>query len=188
MAWSIVSAASRMCVDLGWHRLPKFVEGHGEEEISTPMKLFWHIYVLDRGMAFTLGRPPSIYEFDIATERSHISRYEHTALGQYVSALQHMPLLTCVRVFYGIGECADVVGEMHIQLFSAAAQRDSPQNRIASAKALASRLTRSNIELKQVLSLANISISQSYTDTLRPFATKCRPTIALGMPTICLTL
>jgi hypothetical protein len=55
-----------MCIDLGLHRLAKDTEGSA---ISTERKVFWHVYIMDKGMAFTLGRTPSIHQYDVATER-----------------------------------------------------------------------------------------------------------------------
>ena len=57
-----------MCIDLGWHRLPKPVGPLSDKEHSR-RGLFWHIYIMDTGMAFTLGRSPSIHQYDVATER-----------------------------------------------------------------------------------------------------------------------
>ena len=55
-----------MCIDLGWHRLPQDLE---EPDMSMKRRIFWHTYVLDTGMAFTLGRTPSIHQYDVATKR-----------------------------------------------------------------------------------------------------------------------
>jgi hypothetical protein len=66
IAWSLIASASRMCIDLGWHRLPRDPEGL---EISKKKRIFWHVYIMDKGMAFTFGRTPSIHQYDVATER-----------------------------------------------------------------------------------------------------------------------
>lgn len=66
VAWSLIASASRMCIDLGLHRLPRDPEG---SEISKKEKIFWHVYIMDKGMAFTFGRTPSIHQYDVATER-----------------------------------------------------------------------------------------------------------------------
>lgn len=68
MAWSLISAAARMCIDLGLHRMGLSRQGT-ESWNMTKRKVFWHVYVIDKAMAFTLGRPPSIHEYDVATER-----------------------------------------------------------------------------------------------------------------------
>ena len=58
--------------------------------------------------------------------------------------------LTHHSLYTGFVESAVIVGDMHIQLFSATAQRGSPQSRAESAKAFAARLTQVNSDSKQV--------------------------------------
>ncbi|KAH8808824.1 hypothetical protein F5884DRAFT_382762 [Xylogone sp. PMI_703] len=132
MAWLLIASASRMCIDLGWHRLPRDLEGS-----DTPKKrsLFWHVYILDKGMAFTFGRTPSIHQYDVATERPSFKNLP-PALGY---------------LYAGFLEFAVIVGDMHIQLFSAAALRSSQRSRAESAKAFAARLLQVNEELKKSL-------------------------------------
>jgi hypothetical protein len=65
MAWQTIASASRMCIDLGWHRLPRRAE---RSPASKEEHIFWHVYIMDKGMAFTLGRTPSIPNYDVATQ------------------------------------------------------------------------------------------------------------------------
>lgn len=53
-------------MDLGWHRLPRDVE---PSLTSQERKIFWWVYIIDKGMALTLGRTPSIPQYDVATQR-----------------------------------------------------------------------------------------------------------------------
>jgi hypothetical protein len=69
MAWRLNSAGARMCIDLGLHHLPGKYKGR---EKFKKRLIFWHIYVVDKGLAFTLGRTPSIPHFDVSTERPSI--------------------------------------------------------------------------------------------------------------------
>ncbi|KAI9044372.1 fungal specific transcription factor domain-containing protein [Aspergillus affinis] len=133
LAWSLIAAASRMCIDLGWHRLSKHPKG---PELSKKRRIFWWVYVIDKGMAFTLGRTPSIHQYDVATERTSFPLDIPGPPGY---------------LYGGFVEFAVIVGDMHIQLFSASAQRTSPQVRVENAKAFASRLFQVNNSLKQTL-------------------------------------
>ncbi|KAH8423795.1 fungal specific transcription factor domain-containing protein [Aspergillus melleus] len=133
LAWSLIAAASRMCIDLGWHRLPTHPKG---PELSKKRRIFWWVYVIDKGMAFTLGRTPSIHQYDVATERTSFPLDIPGPPGY---------------LYGGFVEFAVIVGDMHIQLFSASAQRTSPQVRVENAKAFASRLFQVNNSLKQTL-------------------------------------
>ncbi|KAE8441043.1 hypothetical protein EG329_006080 [Mollisiaceae sp. DMI_Dod_QoI] len=136
IAWSLIASASRMCIDLGWHRLPRDPERPENSKISKAEMIFWNVYVMDKGMAFTLGRTPSIHQYDVATERPSFPRDLPGAPGY---------------IYAGFVEFAVIVGDMHIQLFSAAAQRGSQQTRVESAKAFAARLVKVNSDLKQSL-------------------------------------
>ena len=78
MAWSLIASASRMCIDLGWHRLPRDPDGLG---ISKERKMFWRMYVMDKGLAFTFGRTPSIHQYDVATEPPSFSQHLPGAAG-----------------------------------------------------------------------------------------------------------
>ena len=44
-------------------------------------EIFWHIYVIEKGMAFTLGRTPSIPQYDVSTERPSIPQRTPETLG-----------------------------------------------------------------------------------------------------------
>ncbi|KAK3935944.1 hypothetical protein QBC46DRAFT_396259 [Diplogelasinospora grovesii] len=132
IAWSLIAAASRMCIDLGLHHLPEDLHG---PDITKKRRVFWHIFIFDQGMAFTLGRTPSIHYYDVATERP--------SLKDLPGAPEHL--------YAGFLEFAFIVSEMHIQLFSAVAQRASQQTRVENAKAIASRLVQINIDSKKSL-------------------------------------
>ncbi|KAF9872421.1 fungal specific transcription factor domain-containing protein [Colletotrichum karsti] len=132
LAWQMISAASRMCIDLGWHRLPK--DG---PKVCKERQVFWHIYIHDKGMAFTLGRTPSIHPYDVSTPRP-------TVPDDYVSGVP-------IHLYVGYVEYAIIVGDMHIQLFSAVALQESQQNRIETAKSFASKILQANRDIKQSL-------------------------------------
>lgn len=53
MAWKLVSAAARMCLDMGLHRLPLDATG---PEATKQRLLFWFTYACDKGLALNFGR------------------------------------------------------------------------------------------------------------------------------------
>lgn len=66
IAWRLITAAARMCLDLGFHRMPNDLKG---EQASKNRVLFWHVYAFDKGMALTNGRTPTIHHYDVVCDR-----------------------------------------------------------------------------------------------------------------------
>ncbi|KAH8700946.1 hypothetical protein BGW36DRAFT_425745 [Talaromyces proteolyticus] len=139
MTWRLNSAAARMCIELGLHRLPHGASGRN---IARKRKVFWHIYTMDKGLAMTLGRTPSIHQYDVATEKpafpedlSKVSTYDLTAFHLHSGFLD-----------YGI-----ISGEMYIELFSASAQRVPQDIRIKKAEHFAGRLMEVNDNVQKLL-------------------------------------
>ncbi|KAK0378801.1 hypothetical protein CLIM01_03848 [Colletotrichum limetticola] len=130
LAWQLISAASRMCIDLGWHRLPS-----NEPEFSKRRQVFWHVYVHDKSMAFTMGRTPSIHPYDVSTERPSIPK----------DCVPGVP----VHLYSGFVEYAFIVGDMHVELFSASALRQPLEARSQNAKSVVSKLLEVNTRNKQ---------------------------------------
>jgi hypothetical protein len=60
-----------MCIDLGFHHLPSSVD---VADVGKKRIVFWHIYVMEKGMAFTLGRTPTIHQHDISTEKPTVPK------------------------------------------------------------------------------------------------------------------
>jgi len=63
--WYMIGLAMRTCIDLGLHRRgrdegKKTRDQHGRIELEMRRRLFWTIYVLERVIAISLGRPFSI--------------------------------------------------------------------------------------------------------------------------------
>jgi hypothetical protein len=65
-AWRSMTAASRMCVDLGLHRIPSFRK---DREATRQRLLFWHIYAMEIGLAFTNGRTSTLRTCEISSAR-----------------------------------------------------------------------------------------------------------------------
>ncbi|KAK1621967.1 hypothetical protein BDP81DRAFT_169769 [Colletotrichum phormii] len=130
LAWQLISAASRMCIDLGWHRLSS-----DEPKFSKRRQVFWHVYVHDKSMAFTMGRTPSIHPYDVSTERPFIPK-------------DHVPGVP-VYLYAGFIEYAFIVGDMHVDLFSASALRKPLEIRSQNATQVVSKLLEVNGRIKQ---------------------------------------
>ncbi|KAI9929329.1 hypothetical protein MW887_000797 [Aspergillus wentii] len=132
LGWSCVATASAMCIDLGLHQLPKDME---MSERLKKRSIFWNVYIIDKGLAFTMGRVPSIQPYDVSTERPAI----HDKPG--------IP----GHLYAGFFEYALIVGELQTDLFSVAARQQPQQIQIEKAKAFATRLIGINTNLKQSL-------------------------------------
>ncbi|KXH55706.1 hypothetical protein CSAL01_07655 [Colletotrichum salicis] len=133
LAWQLILAASRMCIDLGWHRLSS-----DEPKFSERRQVFWHIYVHDKSMAFTMGRTPSIHPYDVSTERPFIPKDHVPGVPVYI-----------VSLYAGFIEYAFIVGDMHVELFPASALRKPLEIRSQNATQVVSKLLEVNGRIKQ---------------------------------------
>lgn len=122
IAWRLVSAAARACLDLGFHRLPNSPEN---EEVLRQSTIFWHTYLWDKGLAMTCGRTPVIHHYDVTNCYPVNSDY-----------LRMMP----GRIYAGLLDYSIVAGEIQRKLFSASALHFPQQNRVQYAREFASKL------------------------------------------------
>ncbi|KAI0114761.1 hypothetical protein F4814DRAFT_439883 [Daldinia grandis] len=122
IAWRLISAAARACLDLGFHRLPG---SPGNEEVLRQSTIFWHTYLWDKGLALTCGRTPVIHHYDVTNCYPVNSDY-----------LRMMP----GRIYAGLLDYSIVAGEIQRKLFSASALRAPQQNRVQYAREFASKL------------------------------------------------
>ena len=122
VAWKLVSAASRMCLDMGLHRQPP--NSHGPEATKQRV-LFWFAYACDKGLALNFGRTPNIHDYDITIERPRVGEDLDGIWGQY---------------YFGWIDYAELQGDILEQLFSARAQLLSQEIRTERALALGARL------------------------------------------------
>ena len=60
----MVSAAARHCLVLGYHR-EGILKRCTPEESEKQRHLFWALYTLDKNLALTLGRTPTLQDYDI---------------------------------------------------------------------------------------------------------------------------
>lgn len=122
LGWQLISAAARMSIDLGYHRLPP---GYGDRQRSQKRKLFWFIYSMDKSLAFSFGRSPTIQDYDVTTERPTYPEDFRFEWG--LSFLGHIDF---VETQYDI----------YKQLFSAKAQQEPTTIRVRRAHECAAKL------------------------------------------------
>ncbi|TRM68359.1 fungal-specific transcription factor domain-containing protein [Schizophyllum amplum] len=68
-AWILTGQAVRMAQDLGLHRSPRRQRNLSEVQKETHRKIFWGVYVMDRMLALSLGRPLGINDSDCDVEQ-----------------------------------------------------------------------------------------------------------------------
>ena len=122
IAWKLISAAARMCLDMGLHRQPVEATGPGA---TKQRLLFWFIYASDKGLALNFGRTPNIHDYDITIERPRVPEDLDEFWGGFIA---------------GWIDYAELQGDILEQLFSARAQKASQEIRTQRARALGARL------------------------------------------------
>lgn len=76
----------KLCVDLGFHRKKRqFLEPTIQSEVEK--RQFWACYYVDRDLALSLGRPPSISDRDIDVEVRSLRLKEVNLLSTYLAAI-----------------------------------------------------------------------------------------------------
>ncbi|TDZ67625.1 putative transcriptional regulatory protein [Colletotrichum trifolii] len=73
LQWTVMSAAARHCLALGYHRKARLAELPAQEA-RRARRLFWHVYFADRGLTLTQGKAPILQDFDIDTEPFEVTR------------------------------------------------------------------------------------------------------------------
>lgn len=123
LGWKLVSAAARMSIDLGYHRLPS---GYGDRQRSQKRKLFWYVYSMDKSLAFNFGRSPTIQDYDVTTERPIYSDDFRSKWG---------------FSFLGYIDLAKTQYDIYEQLFSAKAQQEPLPVRVHRVHEFAAKLS-----------------------------------------------
>ncbi|KAI1213190.1 uncharacterized protein F4807DRAFT_471636 [Annulohypoxylon truncatum] len=119
IAWRLISAAARACLDLGFHRLSENV---GSQDQSQKASVFWNIYCWEKGLAMTSGRTPIIHHYDVTTP-IRTGRVDAPA-----------------RVYSGFLHQAIIMGEIQQTLFSGSARHASQQTRSEYVRGFAARI------------------------------------------------
>lgn len=109
----------------------------------------------------------SLYSSIRCRDQAAVIPSRPTRSARIVSSASFSKQYTLTRhsLYAGAVEFAVIVGDVHIQLFSAAAQRGSQKAHAESAKAFATRLIQVNSDLKQVrraVQYAGMTGSNSY--------------------------
>lgn len=140
-AWKLIAAASRMCQDGGFHRLP---EDNNDPDLERKRMTFWFVYVLDHGMALNFGRAPNIQDYDISVGRP--------------KATKGIDPMMCNLVTTWI-EFAETQGQVYEQLYSARAQREPTSVKAERAPVLAKSILNIKEKITTVSCLAEFGIA-----------------------------
>jgi Fungal specific transcription factor domain len=81
MAWKFISAASDLCLTLGYHRRqPK--SGKNDDQSSQEQRLFWTVYAIEKGISLRLGRSSNIRDGEITLPFDPDSESRSIKLGR----------------------------------------------------------------------------------------------------------
>lgn len=137
IAWRLVSAAARACLDLGFHRLSSSPHSRLASQQSA---VFWYIYIWDKGLAMTCGRTPVIHHYDVTTTHPIPRGLRHDVASRLVHRCRRLGAADMDRIHGAFVDLAIVTGEIQQTLFSASARHASQRARIQHARGFASRL------------------------------------------------
>ncbi|OJJ58392.1 hypothetical protein ASPSYDRAFT_90561 [Aspergillus sydowii CBS 593.65] len=125
-AWTFISRASLMCLDLGLHSSYSIVTQH-ETAVQRKMYLFWAVYALEKSVALRLGRPSTIRDQDITIPR--------LTLDRKMASLAYNRLPDWI-------DFASIYGRLYDSLYSPKALTKPVSIRMSRTSALASELER----------------------------------------------
>ncbi|KAK1517642.1 uncharacterized protein CCOS01_11899 [Colletotrichum costaricense] len=126
LQWSLMSAAARHVLALGYHRRGKLA-ALPNQEARRARRLFWHVYFADRGLTLTQGKAPVIQDIDVDVEPFEI-----------IQTPERKPWDTSFSAFIEFGR---IQCKIYEKLYSPAASRSTEEERRAIAVHLAKRLS-----------------------------------------------
>ncbi|KAK0377622.1 hypothetical protein CLIM01_05022 [Colletotrichum limetticola] len=126
LQWSLMSAAARHVLALGYHRRGKLA-ALPNQEARRARRLFWHVYFADRGLTLTQGKAPVIQDIDVDVEPFEI-----------IQTPERKPWDTSFSAFIEFGR---IQCKIYEKLYSPAASRSTEEERRAVAVHLAKRLS-----------------------------------------------
>ncbi|GKT63391.1 C6 transcription factor [Colletotrichum tofieldiae] len=126
LQWSVMSAAARHVLALGYHRKAKLA-ALPLQEARRARRLFWHVYFADHGLTLTQGKAPIIQDMDVDAESYEISQRP-----------ERRPWDTVFSAFIELGR---IQSKIYEGLYSPAASRSSEQERQVGADHLSKRLS-----------------------------------------------
>ncbi|KXH34802.1 hypothetical protein CSAL01_00383 [Colletotrichum salicis] len=126
LQWSLMSAAARHVLALGYHRRGKLA-ALPTQEARRARRLFWHVYFADRGLTLTQGKAPVIQDIDVDVEPFEI-----------IQTPERKPWDTSFSAFIEFGR---IQCKIYEKLYSPAASRSTDEERRAVAAHLAKCLS-----------------------------------------------
>ncbi|KAL8655066.1 MAG: hypothetical protein Q9210_001127 [Variospora velana] len=142
-AWDLLSAAARMALGAGWHRMAM---KRGDADQRRKRVIFWLIYSMDRALSLSLGRAPMIQDYDIQTGRLS---YPDDVRG---------PVSYLHVLWVDVGE---LQGHIYFDLYSAQAQRQPVQVKAEAAKRLAARC----LKIQETMRIVSSPVTYEYLAT-----------------------
>lgn len=135
LAWVLVSNASELCQNLGYHRF-ETMQNDTKQERRSKMHVFWFVYMFEKQLSLRLGRVSRIQDWDVflpllAVREAAPNGFEADDL-----------LIYWVRV-------AKVSGQIYEKLFSKAAFRRPFEERSRTAAALVKAMNQAWREREQ---------------------------------------
>ncbi|KPI45262.1 uncharacterized protein AB675_2796 [Cyphellophora attinorum] len=138
-AWRLTSVASRMCLDLGLHRLRR---DESPENLRARL-CFWTVYAMDKGLAFNFGQTPTGNESDWS--KSDLAFATFDDIHDYDLTIDRLTLPGDLEGPWGplwlaTLDFAILQGEIYEQLISISAQKEPEHVRIQRAREFAKRI------------------------------------------------
>lgn len=132
VAWKLISIATSLCQDAGYHRLPE-----DYEHIETRHKriAFWYVYALDKTLSFNFGRVANLQDYDITTSRPCHPRDIDGHWG---------------KEFIAWLDLTQLKAEIYMQLYAGQAQAKNTSTKKPLAQELATRLRSIRVSYKNV--------------------------------------
>ncbi|KAL6915323.1 hypothetical protein FSST1_006818 [Fusarium sambucinum] len=123
-AWDFIATASHMSQTLGMHSKVAMIQDSPETK-ATKIKLFWQVYVYEKGLSLRLGRSSTIRDSDITIPVARIDPRSETS---YFSHLEKMK------------DLAHLQGKIYDHLYSSGALAQPQHIRTSRARCLAGEL------------------------------------------------
>ncbi|KAK6213861.1 c6 transcription factor [Colletotrichum tabaci] len=126
LQWSVVSAAARHVLALGYNRKAR-LDAMPPHESPRARRLFWHIYFVDRGFTLSQGKAPIIQDMDVDVDPLEISQRPHRRPWD--------------MVFSAFIELSRIQLRIYEKLYSPSASRASDEERRSVVGCLSSMLS-----------------------------------------------
>ncbi|KAF9883420.1 hypothetical protein FE257_003503 [Aspergillus nanangensis] len=97
--WHLVGLAMDKAISYRFHKEPQLNSGFSVESLSSRRNVFWSLYILDRTISCTMGRPFSIQDDDISLQYSISDPTSNMPLGHELRdhIIMHARLMSNIR-------------------------------------------------------------------------------------------